>query len=168
MGNPYLDLKNGDSDDQIAIANLSKLLYSPPQDSSPKGQYLSPLSDASEPTKPVSYQEPKQSIPEPEKLGYVGPSSTASQAVTPSSYKDPKQSITDNKARLKQEKLEAEAQRRAESERRRIVEAKARDFLKKIDALDPLDGNRMWFEQYAEKCKSRLEASIDFILSNAV
>ncbi|MDJ0707738.1 MAG: hypothetical protein QNJ46_31065 [Leptolyngbyaceae cyanobacterium MO_188.B28] len=168
MGNPYLDLKNGDADDQIAIANLSKLLDSSLQVPSSQAKYVSPLSDGSDPAYPASYPKPKQFTPESEALRYVDPTSHDPQAVTPASYKDPKQSIAENKAKFKREKLEAEARQRAEFERRKMLETKARDFLKKIDALDPLDGDRMWFEQYAEKCKSRLEASIDFILNNAV
>lgn len=168
MGNPYLNLKASNSGDYEAIANLSKLLHSTSKATSSKGNYISPLKDASKPAKKSSYKDPNQSILKPEKFEYHSSLRATSKPAETSSYKDPKQSIADNKAKIEQEKLEAEARLRAESERRKIVEIKAQEFLSKIDALDPLDSNRLWFEQYAEKCESRLEASIDFILNDAV
>ena len=43
------------------------------------------------------------------------------------------------------------------------LKIRARAFLKKIEALDPLEGERLWFESFAALCSSRLEAAMELV-----
>ncbi len=63
---------------------------------------------------------------------------------------------------IRQQRLQQEQERQA-AEHQRQLELRAGAFLQTIDALDPLDGERMWFESFAELCSSRLEAAMELI-----
>ena len=63
---------------------------------------------------------------------------------------------------IRQQQLQREQERQAAAQRRQL-ELRAEAFLKTIDALDPLDGERLWFESFAELCASRLEAAMELV-----
>jgi|GEM_PF-3913830 len=63
---------------------------------------------------------------------------------------------------IRQQKLKQQReQQEAASQRQLKLRAKA--FLKKIEALDPLEGERLWFESFAELCSSRLAAAMELV-----
>jgi hypothetical protein len=63
---------------------------------------------------------------------------------------------------LKQQQ-QAQAQAQQAAAKRRQLEIRAQQFLAKLDRMDRFEGDRMWFESFAELCPSRLEAAIEFI-----
>ena len=65
-------------------------------------------------------------------------------------------------AALRQQQL-AQAQARQAAAKRRQLELRAQQFLARLDKRNTLEGDRMWFEAFAELCPSRLEAAIEFI-----
>ncbi|NJR65701.1 MAG: hypothetical protein HC772_10820 [Leptolyngbyaceae cyanobacterium CRU_2_3] len=65
-------------------------------------------------------------------------------------------------AAIQQQRLEQEQKQQATAAQHQL-ELRARAFLRKVNALDPLDSERMWFESFAEHCPSRLAAAIELI-----
>lgn len=69
--------------------------------------------------------------------------------------------------RQRQQALEAERQRQREQEaaERAAFAQQAQDWLSK---LDPLSADGLWFNQFAERYPSRLDAAIDFLRASAL
>lgn len=74
-------------------------------------------------------------------------------------YLSPEESWELEKKREKQAVMEAKLL----AERQYQQEQQAKKFLVKLEKLDPLEGTRMWFEDFAKLCPSRLEAAIEFL-----
>ncbi len=63
---------------------------------------------------------------------------------------------------IRQRQIEAKRQRQA-AEHQRQLRSQAQAFLQKLEKLDPLEGERLWFEDLATSYPNRLEAAIDFV-----
>lgn len=77
----------------------------------------------------------------------------------PQSYCSPQETWQAEKVRQQQ----AQAAAAQAATQRRHLEKRAQQFLLSLEQSDVLEGDRMWFEAFAELCPSRLEAAIEFI-----
>ncbi len=144
-GNPYLQAAIDQVDNKI-IDKLSQLV--PESSTTPQGSYRSALETSD--LKDSSEDKPKT------KRSILGNSAFGA-------YRSPDEVLQEEAIRQQQEHQAAIQQKNLERERNKQLEAQARAFLKKLDTLDPLNSERMWFESFANSCASRLEAAIEFV-----
>ena len=80
--------------------------------------------------------------------------------------KQPNQQYCSPQETWQAEKVRQQQAQAAEAQaatQRRYLERQAQQFLRNLEQSDVLEGDRMWFEAFAELCPSRLEAAIEFI-----
>lgn len=113
-----------------------------------------------------------QALPAPKP--FAKPVSNNTNHSTTSHYRSPAEVLKEEAERQRQEQeqlrlaalQQQQAQQRQQQEaaiRRSRLEDQAKAFLEKLNELDPLDEERMWFESFADHCHDRLEAAIEFI-----
>ena len=102
-------------------------------------------------------------------LGSTSSSSQSSNSQSSNSHttaKQPNQQYCSPQETWQAEKVRQQQAQAAEAQaatQRRYLERQAQQFLRNLEQSDVLEGDRMWFEAFAELCPSRLEAAIEFI-----
>ncbi len=159
QGNPYLQA------DSKIVENLSRLVSESTTPAASQGGYRSALETLDLNESPA-WQGSSEDKPMDE-CSSLGES-------TSRAYRSPDEVLQEEATRQQQEQArsrsgaarsrqEAIRQEHLERARTRQLESQARAFLKKLDTLDPLNSDRMWFESFAKSCASRLEAAMEFI-----
>ena len=158
-GNPYLSAAIQREADAQTLRALTRLI--------PHSPTSNPYSSAFDLTEEIHLPSHDAKA----KVSRITPTELKS---SPSAYQSPQEILHETakqqqqeQTRLKQailpKQYQEKEQLRQETEQRQQLESQAKAFLEEIHKLDPLEGDRLWFESFAQHCTSREQAALEFI-----